>query len=291
MKSNSLSIFLDPETKFSLLLADATKAASDLANAHLSGPAANFYLAQALAACSLLRGEMSQEGETALFRCDCPEGELKGFMAEVSLDGTLRGTTSKKIIDKYDGTGKYPEKGMFGKKALFGVVKSIPGSVISSGAVESAPPSVASGLEQYFTESLQRRVCVAAVASVDDDASVLFARAALIECPPDGDKSVFEKVAAVFKANAAKALAAAAPTSGRPAALLGKLGLPHASMRDDIPLAFGCWCSAERARDTLMSLPESELASIIAEARPVDVTCHLCGRTWTVPPEALKTAR
>ena len=45
---------LDPATKLAVVLCDCTAAARDLARAHLSGPTASHYLAQALAGVSLL---------------------------------------------------------------------------------------------------------------------------------------------------------------------------------------------------------------------------------------------
>ena len=95
---------LDPATKLAVVLCDCTAAARDLARAHLSGPTASYYLAQALAGVALLGAETSQDEETVTLRLDCP-GPLGGFLVEATAVGTLRGYTKQKILNDFDGLG------------------------------------------------------------------------------------------------------------------------------------------------------------------------------------------
>ena len=50
---NELARYLDVETRISVVIADCTSAAGELARAHLSGPTASCYLARALAGAAL----------------------------------------------------------------------------------------------------------------------------------------------------------------------------------------------------------------------------------------------
>ena len=275
---------LDPATKLSVVLCDCTAAAGALARGHLSGPTASYYLAQALAGVALLGAETSQDEETVTFRLDCP-GPLGGFLVEATAAGTLRGYTKQKILNDFDGLGAPKDAKVLGETGTFEIIRSIPGAILASGAVAVAAPRrgdrpetfVAQGLDAFFAQSLQRRVRTAVAAAAGDDGVPVYARGALVECPPDGDAAAFEAVAETFASGAVQKALASGTISAR--TLLKKLGLPHAEVRSTTPLSFACRCSAERAEAMLAAIPEAERAALPPQ---LDVTCHMCGRTWTV---------
>ena len=276
---DELTIALDMPTKLAVTVADCTSAAGALARAHLSGPAASRYLAQALAGAALLGAECSAADETVTFRLDCP-GPLEGFLAEATVAGTLRGYTKKKILDDFDGLGVPKDTAMLGKNGTFEVIRSVPGSILASGAVAVAfknNNAVATGLDAYFAQSLQRRVRTAVVSAAGDDGVPTFARGLLVECPPDGDEEAFARVADVFCSGAAAKALSTAAISVR--TLLKKLGLPQAELRSTRPLSFACRCSADRASAMLAALPPEERSALPSV---VDITCHMCGRTYSV---------
>ena len=277
MKDELIEI-LDSATKIAVLCADVTTAAVQLARGHLSGPTASHYLAEALAGVALLGAETAQEAETVTFRLDCP-GPLEGFLVECTAAGTLRGYTKKKILNDFDGLGAPKDAQVLGGSGTFEIIRSIPGAILSSGTVATAwkEGAVAAGLDAYFDQSLQRRVRTAVAASVGDDGVPLFARGLLAECPPDGDAAAFAQVAAVFASGAAaRALASGAAA---PRTLLKKLRVPQAEIRRTRALSFACRCSAERAAAMVAAIPPDERASL---PPTLDITCHMCGRTWTV---------
>ena len=280
---------LDPATKLSVVLCDCTAAAGALARAHLSGPTASHYLAQALAGVALLGAETSQDEETVTFRLDCP-GPLGGFLVEATAAGTLRGYTKQKILNDFDGLGAPKDAQVLGESGTFEIIRSVPGTILASGAVAVGAPVVGSprrgdrpgtfvarGLDAFFAQSLQRRVRTAVTAAAGDDGVPVYARGALVECPPDGDATAFETVADVFASGAVQKALASGTVSAR--TLLKKIGLPHAEVRRTDPLSFACRCSAERAEAMLAAIPEAERAALPPQ---IDVTCHMCGRTWTV---------
>lgn len=277
MKDELIEI-LDPASKIAVLCVDCTTAAGQLARGHLSGPTAARYLAQALAGVALLGAETSQKEETVTFRLDCP-GPLEGFLVECTAAGTLRGYTKKKILNDFDGMGTPKDVKVLGETGTFEIIRSIPGMILSSGTVATAwtQGAVAAGLDAFFDQSLQRRVRTAVAAAANDDGVPVYARGLLAECAPDGDATVFEQVAEVFASGAAaKALAVGAAA---PRTLLKKLGLPHAEIRKTSPLSYACRCSAERAAAMLAAIPPDERATL---PPTLDITCHMCGRTWTI---------
>ena len=268
---------LDPATKLSVVLCDCTAAAGALARAHLSGPTASHYLAQALAGVTLLGAETSQDEETVTLRLDCP-GPLGGFLVEATAAGTLRGYTKLKVLNDFDGLGAPKDAQVLGETGTFEIIRSVPGTILASGAVAVGKKvGVADGLDAFFAQSLQRRVRTAVAAAAGDDGVPVYARGALVECPPDGDAAAFAAVAETFASGAVQKALATATVSAR--TLLKKLGLPQAEVRRTDPLSFACRCSAERAEAMLAAIPEAERAALPPQ---IDVTCHMCGRTWTV---------
>ena len=232
----------------------------------------------------MLGAETSQDEETVTFRLDCP-GPLGGFLVEATAVGTLRGYTKQKILNDFDGLGAPKDAKVLGETGTFEIIRSIPGAILASGAVAVGAPRrgdrletfVAQGLDAFFAQSLQRRVRTAVAAAAGDDGVPVYARGALVECPPDGDAAAFEAVAETFASGAVQKALASGTISAR--TLLKKLGLPHAEVRSTTPLSFACRCSAERAEAMLAAIPEAERAALPPQ---LDVTCHMCGRTWTV---------
>ena len=273
---NELTRYLDPETKIAVVVADCTSAAGELARAHLSGPTASCYLARALAGAALLGSETSSQDEAVTFKLDCP-GPLGGFLVEATGAGTLRGYTKIKVLDDFDGMGRPRDPEVLGPTGTFEVVRSVPGRILASGAVAVDKCTVDSGLEAYYTQSLQRRVAVALAGVAGDDGVPTIAKGLMVECPPDGDARAFENVAAEVSLLGRKAEAALA-VSDR--SLLAKVGLAHADPRGASPLSFACRCSRERALAMIAAIPPEERKSL---PPTLDVTCHMCGRTWTVP--------
>ncbi len=278
--NNELIQILDKESKLSVLMVDCTKASGDLSRSHLCGPTAATCFAQALAAVALLGAETGQKEETVTFRLDS-SGPLEGFLVEATADGTLRGYTKKKILNDFDGLGVAKDSQVFGETGTFEIIRSIPGSILSSGSVAvrfGEKGAIACGLDAFFTQSLQRRVRSAFAAASGDDGVPIYAKGMLVECAPDGDVKKFNEVAELFDNCEAMKMLSTNAVSER--TILKKLGLANAEIRKRNQISFACRCSAQRARDMLAALSSEERAQLPSV---IDVTCHLCGRTWSIP--------
>ena len=284
MKDSRLEYF-DASSKIAITMADASSAALALAQAHLAGPVAAGVLASALAGVSLLGAEMGEDDEAVTWRLDCP-GPLGGFLVESTAAGTLRGYTKKKILGDFDGVSSPGPCETLGETGSFEVIRSVPGRILASGGVavdfkgaKSSGSALARALDAFFRDSLQRRVRTAVFGWADDDiASGMVSRAVMAECAPDGDAGAFADVCGAFASGAAaKAIGDA---MAGPRTILKKLGLANAELKKTTPLSFACRCSQERAKAMLAAIPEAERADL---PETLDITCHMCGRTWTVP--------
>ena len=245
----------DSEKKVAVTLVDVTRAAQARARGHLCGPTAAHYLTKAVAAAALLGAEMEAEDETLIIQMKC-SGPLGGFNVECTAAGTLRGYTEKKVLDAFDGMGVPKDRMVIGDKQLQ-VTRSRPGRILSQG--------ISNSLDGYLAGSLQRKACLYLEAVVNDEVEVLEARGALVEALPDSTASVTAFVP--------EKLSVASRN------ILDQLGLGKAELRKTTPLSFACRCSPERAIAMLSALSDEERKTL---PPTLDITCHMCGKIFTV---------
>lgn len=250
--------WFDAEKKVAVTIVDVTSAAQELARGHLAGPTAAHYLAEALASVALLGGEMSEKDETVILQAKC-SGPLGGYNVECTAAGTLRGYTEKKVLDGFDGLGKPKDRMVLGDQQIQ-VTRSVPGRILSQG--------ISTSLDGYFAGSLQRKACLKVEAAVSDEVEILEARGVLVEDLPDAKGPMV-----CCKTDELKSLAVASRT------VLKQLGLDKAELKRTTPLKFACRCSPDRAVAMLAALSEEERKSL---PPTIDITCHMCGKTFTV---------
>ena len=56
----------------------------------------------------------------------------------------------------------------------------------------------------------------------------------------------------------------------------------------DSPIHFGCNCSRERFIAGLSTLAQTEINSVVAEKKPLELRCDGCGQTYSIQPNELK---
>lgn len=270
---------LDVKKGISAIVVDCSTAAIQLARGHLSGPVASNVLSQALAAVAMLGVELDAKDEVVSFKMMCP-GPLGGFLVESTQARTLRGYTNKKIFEDFDGVENPSDVKLIGPGATFEIIRSVPGKITASGsvAIEIANKdknSIARGLEECFAKSFQRRAKIALATMSEDGGVPIFARGILVECMPDGDTEAYAEICKLF--DDGTVLKSMSSQIFSEATLFKKLPQVKMEVRSEDPVSFMCRCSAERAASMIASLPDkSELPPTL------DVTCHMCGRTWTI---------
>ena len=258
---NQREEWYDAGKRVAVTVVDVTDAAQALARGHLAGPTSAYFLAKALAAAALLGGETSEPDETLILQMKC-KGPLGGFNVECTAAGTLRGYTEKKVLDEFDGMGVPDARKAVGERQIQ-VTRSVPGRILSQG--------ISNSLDGYLAGSLQRKAVIFLEGAVSDDVEILEARGVMVEEMPDAKDTGVLSIDLLGKKSGALAVS--------PRAILKKLGLERAELRRTTPLSFACRCSGERAGAMLAALSPEERATL---PPTVDVTCHMCGRTFSV---------
>lgn len=248
----------DKDAKVAVTIVDVTSAAQELARGHLAGPTSTYFLTEALASVALLGSEMSEKDETVILQMKC-KGPLGGVNVECTSEGTLRGYAEKKILDEFDGMEKPDARKVIGE-AQYQVTRSVPGRILSQG--------ISTSIDGYLAGSLQRKACIRTEVAVSDDVEILEARGIMIEDMPDAKGEL--KCCHVTDP---KSISVASRN------ILKQLGLENAELRKATPLKFACRCSPDRALAMLAALSGEERKSLPPS---IDITCHMCGRTFTV---------
>ena len=266
----------DKDAKVAVTIVDVTSAAQELARGHLAGPTAAHYLTEALASVALLGGEMSEKDETVILQSKCT-GPLGGYNVECTAQGTLRGYTEKKVLDGFDGLGKPKDRMVLGDQQIQ-VTRSVPGRILSQG--------ISASIDGYLAGSLQRKACIRTEVAVSDEVEILEARGVLVEILPDskigslrsegsGRPEGTEKDPLLPLLNTQDPIRLSVASRN----ILKRLGLDKAELRKTTPLKFACRCSPERAVTMLAALSDKERQAL---PPTIDITCHMCGKTFTV---------
>ena len=268
--------WFDAEKKVAVTIVDVTSAAQELARGHLAGPTAAHYLTEALASVALLGGEMSEKDETVILQAKC-SGPLGGYNVECTAAGTLRGYTEKKVLDGFDGLGKPKDRMVLGDQQIQ-VTRSVPGRILSQG--------ISASIDGYLAGSLQRKACIRTEVAVSDEVEIPEARSFSVDILPDskigslrsegsGGPEGTEKdpLLPLLDTQDPIRLSVASRT------ILKQLGLGNAELRKTTPLKFACRCSPERAVTMLAALSDKERQAL---PPTIDITCHMCGKTFTV---------
>ena len=256
MSSDVRETWYDDKTKTAITVVDVVGAAQKLVEGHLCGPASGHFLAEALVEVALIAVECSEADEVTSLQMKC-KGPLGGLNVECTADGCLRGYTEKKILDEFDGMGKPDARKVVGEKRIQ-ITRSVPGRILSQG--------IATNLNGYLNQSLQRNASVKTQVQVTDECKVALAKGVIVEKLPDAEEKEI-KWPPKLNLN----------VSSR--TLLKHLGYGQAELKKSEELKFGCKCSMERAKAILGALSEEERKDLPST---VDVTCHLCGRTYMV---------
>lgn len=279
--------WFDAGKKVAVTIVDVTSAAQELARGHLAGPTSTHFLTEALASVALLSGEMSKTDETVILQMKC-KGPLGGFNVECTSEGTLRGYAEKKVLDDFDGLGRPDARKVIGE-AQYQVTRSVPGRILSQG--------ISTSIDGYLTGSLQRKACIRTEIAVSDEVEVLEARGVMVEILPDsklgslgslgsegsvrslgsegvlGSEGLKDPLLPLLDSKDPISLSVASRN------ILKQLGLENAELRKTTPLKFACRCSPDRAIAMLAALSDEERRSLPPS---VDITCHMCGKTFTV---------
>ncbi len=274
---------MSPETQIRFAAVEVTMAAKALEARHLSGPTAAMALAEGLVAIALMSQDAASDDEALMLRVNAA-GPIGGMMVEAIGCGGLRGFTNIKILNDLDVLDTIATDDAWGKSGSVQILTSLPGKILNQASLNVNPPHMNFVLARYFNHSMQVPTACEVWAKADSG-GLISARGFMAQRMEDSDQNAFVRVLEAFEAGSVREQLA----TNADALAFGKVfGLPDIEVRETRPLAFQCRCTKERTLAVLKTLPRDELEAIITQGNPQNVTCHMCGNTYTATPDDVR---
>jgi molecular chaperone Hsp33 len=167
------------------------------------------------------------------------------------------------------------------------VVRRVASGEYAQSSTQLVTGEIDEDIESYVVHSDQIPTVVACDVVLGEEDAVVAAGGVLVRTMPDGDRDELGRVADRLRGGALARALEASPSAER----LLELAAPGAEVVDaPSPLRYRCRCSRERVLASLRMFPVEDLASMVGDAKPVEVNCDLCGRKYPVQPEDLLRA-
>ncbi len=268
------------EKGISLTFVDVTEAAKTLEKKHLSGPTAGRFLAEALAAVAILSADLGNDDERISLQAQV-SGPVGGCLVDASRQGNLRGYTTIKILNDFDGTDSTPLKDVLGDAGALTLIHSNSRRVLSQYQMACNPMNLRHGLARYFNEVRQQPTAIE-ISATSRDHYLHRAVGLRMSRVPEGLSEDFIPLLERFNDKTIqKALAQAVDIS----IMSQLLGLEDMIIVERRPLAARCTCSREKVVYSISCLPIEDLEEIIAKKERPEVTCHFCSQSYTLESE------
>ncbi len=280
-----------PNAHVRLYLANVTDTARTLERNHLCGPVAGLVQAELVAGGTLLGTLLDAPGQSISLRLQFPDGLLGGATMNCAYGYDLRGYTRQKVLATLDESAETDEAlfdRALGRTVKCAVVRS-DGHGGSTNAVFDLNYkdrlTITDIVEEYFCTSLQRRALVQ-LSAATKQGYVECAHALMVEFLPEATDACAAAIEAKFTDGSAQdALDSGMDIRG----FVEFFDLDAPTNEESHPVRFYCPCSSERVMAMLKGLPRADIEALIAEDKPTDIFCHMCGKGYTITPDQLRT--
>lgn len=214
------------------------------------------------------------------------QGKLGQVFADVTHEGKLRGYVKNPVIafpllPGEDGQGRRACGHAVGRGSI-SMIRGPDDEPFVQSATELVTGEIDEDVEHFVTTSDQVSTVLACEVLLDREQRVTKAAGFMAQLLPGGDA---QALAALGEAVHAGRLAALMQGVGDDAAALLREIAPAAQeIEQPIALTWQCRCSYERVLGAFRMLGPADLAELIEEAEPVEVTCDFCSKKYQVAP-------
>lgn len=263
---------------------------------HLS-PIATAALGRTMAAGLMMGADLKNDDDLLTIEFN-GDGPLKGIVVTADSKGGVKGYVGNPDVDlppnKY---GHFDVGGAVGHGDLT-VIEDIGLKEPYSGSVDIQTGEIAQDLTYYYAVSeqvpsvialgvLTEKVPTGEPLKEDHNYKVLASGGYMVQLMPDCPDDIISKL----EKNCSNAssvtdmLRKGETPEDMLKAVLGDLDL---EIHEKKPVRFYCNCSRERVSKALVAMGKKELSSLIAENKPITLTCHFCNTQYTFENEELK---
>lgn len=269
-----------PITRLRFLYSDVSETAALLNEQHNSDQAAAEILGRALAGIALVGIDLGEQDEMISMHTETA-GPIGGYLVEMTGRGELRGYAYARRLPPPENNEPISPYGPMARVKMTRSHES--GSIRSQMAFNVMPAGERDILMEFYNSTLQIPTQVCLHAHVFDG-HLESVRALAVQRMPDGRKSDFARISALFKdGTVQEQLEFDAST----ATLREIFSLPELTTGPTRALRMGCTCSQASVDAAYASTPKDVLQGIARTGRNETFRCHLCGQTYTLTHEQI----
>ena len=267
-----------------VLVAHVSGVGRHAATIHGCESTAAMVLAQTLAGAALVGG-LGKGDQRVTLQLE-GQGPLKGMFAEGTADGSVRAYVRAPRVN-------FPDRDpadlgySLGPDGYLSVLRELPDGEFYRGSVGRDHARLDRNLEHYFEVSDQVPTAVAIEAVRGDDGLPVRIVAMLVQRLPNGDDAALDTIRERLRAGALRDAMRSSEDGGLRLALPALEGMGQIDVLEDVPLAYRCTCSRQRAERGVMAAGEDEILEMVAKDKGAELSCEFCKTVYRFTAEEL----
>ncbi len=262
---------------------DTVQRAKDI---HGCTPTTAAALGRTLCAASML-GNLLKEDDGSLTVRINGGGPIGSVIAVSDSMGWVRGYVTNPSVDlPLRSDGKLDVGGAVGRDGMITVSRDIGLREPYIGSTQLVSGEIAEDLTAYMLESEQIPAACGLGVLIDTDLSVKSAGGFIVQLMPGAPEEYIDLLEEnIFMMDQLTTVLA---EDGLEAVFEQVLkGLEHHMVGED-EIGYRCYCSRDRVGQALLGVGRDELQNMIAEGKPVEVSCQFCDTVYSFSPEDMK---
>ena len=254
---------------------------------HGTSPAASAALGRLLSAASMMGAQLKSSQSTLNIRFD-GDGPLGSLMAVADADGNVKGfVTHPDCPTEHYHSGKLNVAAAVGH-GIMSVMKDFGEGEPYIGKTPITSGEIAEDITHYYASSEQiPTVCALGVLIDKESGQVLLSGGLLIQLLPGADDSTIDRIEQnVSTLDSVTTMLA----KGMSATDMCKAALQgfEVEVLDEFGVKYVCGCSKEKITSLIASMPEDEIAAMIAENHGAQASCRFCRKEYAFTEEELR---
>ncbi len=254
---------------------------------HNTSPVATAALGRLMTA-GVMMGSMMKGDEDLITLQIKGDGPIQGIVVTADSHGGVKGYVyNPEVLIHANEKGKLDVAGAVGQGELC-VIRDTGLKDPYVGTIQLVSGEIAEDITYYFAASEQIPSAVALGVLMDRANYVKQAGGLIIQLMPFASDELVDKLE--NKIAQITSLTSLLDQGMTPEQILefvlGDMGL---EIMDKMPLEFSCNCSRERVEKAVISTGSGELQDMIEEGKPIEVSCHFCGRKYEFSVEELRS--
>ena len=246
---------------------------------HNTAPVVTAALGRMLTA-GVMMGAMMKNPEDRLTIKIDGAGPMRGVLVTADCSGNVKGYPYENmVILPPNAKGKLDVSGAIGA----GILTVISDTGLKEpyvGQVELVSGEIAEDIAYYYSSSEQVPSSVGLGVLVNPDSTVNCAGGFIIQLMPGCPEETISRLEECMKGvTGVTDILKEGKTAEE--MLRGLLAPLDPVVTDTTDCSFYCNCSRERVSRALMTVGEKELRSMISDGKPVELSCHFCGKSYT----------